>query len=188
MIDMVRRHEIQVLRRAGHSLDETAKLVGVSRSSVQRVAAEPLVENCDTEAERALRAVDRPSKAEPFRSFLIGELSVEPDVLGRVAPPRQNPGVQPESIANRSKPWGPNRFDREQIESLGPNRIDREPSRSNPGGHTGPIANRSLPSVQSAPIANRSLPWVPTGSVASRSIPWVHTGPIANRSIPWVHT
>src|SRR6185503_16856966 len=105
MIDMVRRHEIQVLRRAGHSLDETAKLVGVSRSSVQRVAAEPLVENCDTEAERALRAVDRPSKAEPFRSFLIGELSVEPDVLGRVAPPRQNPGVRTGSIANRSNPW-----------------------------------------------------------------------------------
>ena len=78
---MVRRHEIQVLRRAGHSLDETAKLVGVSRSSVQRVAAEPLVKNFDTEAERAQRAVGRPSKAEPFRSFLIGELSVQPDVL-----------------------------------------------------------------------------------------------------------
>jgi hypothetical protein len=26
MIDMVRRHEVQVLRRAGHSLAETAKL------------------------------------------------------------------------------------------------------------------------------------------------------------------
>jgi len=81
MIDMVRRHEIQVLRRAGHSLEETAKLVGVSRSSVQRVAAEPLVENFDTEAERVQRAVGRPSKAEPFRSFLVGELATQPDVL-----------------------------------------------------------------------------------------------------------
>ena len=65
MIDMVRRHEIQVLRRAGHSLDETASLVGVSRSSVQRVAAEPAVTTFDTDAERAQRSVGRPSKAEP---------------------------------------------------------------------------------------------------------------------------
>jgi hypothetical protein len=34
MIDTVRRHEIQVLRRAGHSLAETAELVGVSAFEV----------------------------------------------------------------------------------------------------------------------------------------------------------
>ncbi len=78
---MVRRHEIQVLRRAGHSLDETAKLVGVSQSSVQRIGAEPAVTTFDTDAERARREVGRPSKAEPFRSFLVGELAVQPDVL-----------------------------------------------------------------------------------------------------------
>jgi len=44
---MVRRHEIQVLRRAGHSLAETATLVGVSPSSVQRVAVEPPVTTPD---------------------------------------------------------------------------------------------------------------------------------------------
>jgi transposase len=81
MIDMVRRHEIQVLRRAGHSLDETATLVGVSQSSVQRVVTEPAVTSFDTDAERARREVGRPSKAEPFRSFLVGELAVQPDVL-----------------------------------------------------------------------------------------------------------
>lgn len=78
---MVRRHEIQVLRRAGHSLDETAKLAGVSQSSVQRIATEPAVTTFDTDAERARREVGRPSKAEPFRSFLVGELAVQPDVL-----------------------------------------------------------------------------------------------------------
>ena len=67
MIDMVRRHEIQVLRRAGHSLVETAKQVGVSQSSVQRVEAEAPIASFDTEAERAKRGVGRPSKAEPFR-------------------------------------------------------------------------------------------------------------------------
>jgi transposase len=81
MIDMVRRHEIQVLRRAGHSLAETSRLVGVSQSSIQRVVAEPPVTSFDTEAERAKREVGRPSKAEPFRSFLVGELAVQPDVL-----------------------------------------------------------------------------------------------------------
>jgi transposase len=78
---MVRRHEIQVLRRAGHSLTETATLVGVSQSSVQRVVAEPPVTSFDADAERARREVGRPSKAEPFRSFLVGELAVQPDVL-----------------------------------------------------------------------------------------------------------
>jgi DNA replication protein DnaC len=37
-IDFVKRHEIQVLRRAGHTLAETAALVGVSQSTVQRLS------------------------------------------------------------------------------------------------------------------------------------------------------
>jgi len=78
---MVRRHEIQVLRRAGHSLVETAKQVGVSQSSVQRVEAEPPVTSFDAPAERTKRGVGRPSKAEPFRNFLVGELVKQPDVM-----------------------------------------------------------------------------------------------------------
>jgi transposase len=81
MIDMVRRHEIQVLRRAGHSLVETAKQVGVSQSSVQRVEAEAEVASFDTDEERRRRGVGRPSKAEPFRAFLVGQLAVQPDVM-----------------------------------------------------------------------------------------------------------
>jgi transposase len=81
MIDMVRRHEIQVLRRAGHSLDETAALVGVSQRSARRVGAEPPVESFDTDEERRRRGVGRPSKAEPFRAFLVGELALQPDVM-----------------------------------------------------------------------------------------------------------
>jgi transposase len=81
MIDMVRRHEIQVLRRAGHSLDETAKQVGVSQRSARRVGAEPPVESFDTDEERRRRGVGRPSKADPFRAFLAGELAVQPDMM-----------------------------------------------------------------------------------------------------------
>ena len=41
MIDMLKRHEIQVLRRAGHAQVEVATLAGVSLGSVRRVAREP---------------------------------------------------------------------------------------------------------------------------------------------------
>ena len=50
MIDMLKRHEIQVLRRAGHSLDEVAELAGVSRRSVVRVEDEEAVGQVDNAA------------------------------------------------------------------------------------------------------------------------------------------
>jgi transposase len=81
MIAMVRRHEIQVLRRAGRSLVETAAHAGVSKRSVERVDDEPPVVDFDTAAERKRRRIGRPSKAEPFRSFLVSELMGQPDVL-----------------------------------------------------------------------------------------------------------
>lgn len=37
MIDMVKRPEFPVLRRAGHTLEEVANLTGVSKRSVQSV-------------------------------------------------------------------------------------------------------------------------------------------------------
>jgi transposase len=81
MIDMVKRHEIQVLRRAGHALAETAELVGVSQSTVQRVEAEAAVESFDSSGERERRRIGRPSKAEPLRPLLVGELAKEPHLL-----------------------------------------------------------------------------------------------------------
>lgn len=78
---MVKRHEIQVLRRAGHGQAEVARLVGVSKRSVERVDGEEPVTAFDTNAEREKRRIGRPSKAEPFRSFLVGELIAQPDVL-----------------------------------------------------------------------------------------------------------
>ena len=57
MIDMVKRHEIQVLRRAGHEQAEIAKLVGVSVRSVRRVEGEDAVITFDVEAERCRRRV-----------------------------------------------------------------------------------------------------------------------------------
>ncbi|MGD9711247.1 MAG: IS21 family transposase [Thermomicrobiales bacterium] len=80
MIDMVRRHAIQVLRQAGHGLDDTAKLVGVSRSTVQRVEGEATIGSLEP-LPKGQRSIGRPSKAEPFRQFLITELAKQPDVM-----------------------------------------------------------------------------------------------------------
>jgi transposase len=81
MLEMLKRHAIQVLRRAGHSLPEVAKLAGVSVRSVQRVEGEGVVSSVDSEAERARRRIGRPSKAEPFRSFVVEQLTKEPDLI-----------------------------------------------------------------------------------------------------------
>src|SRR5919106_627750 len=43
MIDMLKRHEIQVLQRAGHSQIDVARLAGVARRTVQRVDGEAAV-------------------------------------------------------------------------------------------------------------------------------------------------
>jgi transposase len=81
MIDLLKRHEIQVLRRAGHSLPDVSKLAGVSVRSVQRVELEPGVSHVDNVAERIRRGVGRPSKAEPFRGLVVEQLAKEPELL-----------------------------------------------------------------------------------------------------------
>ena len=81
MIDMLKRHEIQVLRRAGHPQVEVAKLAGVSLGSVRRVEREAAVTYIDTDGERRRRAIGRPAKAEPFRSVVAEILAGEPDLL-----------------------------------------------------------------------------------------------------------
>ena len=43
MIEMLKRHEIQVLRRAGHTWKEVAALSGVSVRTVRRIAAETAI-------------------------------------------------------------------------------------------------------------------------------------------------
>lgn len=81
MINLLKRHEIQVLRRAGHSLPDVASLAGVSVRSVQRVEDEPPVSHVDDLAERVRRKVGRPSKAEAFRGFVVEQLTKEPELL-----------------------------------------------------------------------------------------------------------
>ena len=72
---MLKRHEIQVLRRAGHTWNEIATLSGVSEKTARRIAAENAVTSVDNAAERARRQVGRPSKAEAYRAVLVQALT-----------------------------------------------------------------------------------------------------------------
>ena len=78
MIEMLKRHEIQVLRRAGHTWKEVAALSGVSLRTVRRIAAETDVTTVDNAAERVRRQVGRPSKADGYRDVLVQALTEEP--------------------------------------------------------------------------------------------------------------
>lgn len=80
MIDMLKRHEIQVLRRAGHTWTQVAELVGVSVGTARRVAAEDRITTVDNAAERERRQIGRPSKADAYREVLVQALTEQPVV------------------------------------------------------------------------------------------------------------
>jgi hypothetical protein len=80
MIDMLKRHEIQVLRRAEHTWSEIATLSGVSEKTARRIAAENPITIVDNGAERARRQVGRPSKADAYRAVLVAALTEEPSL------------------------------------------------------------------------------------------------------------
>jgi hypothetical protein len=80
---MLKRHEVQVLRRAGHTRKAIAALSGVSVRIVRRIAAETAVATIDNAAERVHRQVGRPSTADAFRDVLLAALTEEPK-LGSV--------------------------------------------------------------------------------------------------------
>jgi hypothetical protein len=60
---MLKRHEIEILLKAGHRKTEVARLTGVSLCSVKRIAQEGPVMQVDDAAERAQRQVSRPTNS-----------------------------------------------------------------------------------------------------------------------------
>ena len=78
---MLKRHAIQVLRAAGHTLEEIAEQVAVGKRSVQRVIGEPVITHHDTDLARAARAIGRPPKAEAYRARVTAWLTEEPHLL-----------------------------------------------------------------------------------------------------------
>jgi transposase len=77
MLDLLKRHEIQVLRRAGVEQEKVVELTGASVRSVRRVEREPPV----TSLVEPARRVGRPAKAEAYRRFLVEKLAKDPHVM-----------------------------------------------------------------------------------------------------------
>jgi transposase len=77
---MLKRHEVEILLKAGHGKTEVARLTGVSLCSVKRIAQEGPVEHVDDAAERAQRQVGRPSRVANFRKPILEILQQTPDL------------------------------------------------------------------------------------------------------------
>jgi transposase len=81
MIPQLKRHEIQILLKAGHTQEDAARIAAVSLRTVQRVCEEPAVQHVDDGQERTRRRIGRPSTAEPFRALVEKLLREEPQLL-----------------------------------------------------------------------------------------------------------
>jgi transposase len=77
---MLKRHEIEILLKAGHSKAEAARLAGISLRSVNRIAAEAPVVHVDDAAEREKRRIGRPSIVEDFRKLVVKILQEKSDL------------------------------------------------------------------------------------------------------------
>ena len=80
---MLKRHEIEILLKAGHPKTEVARLAGVSARSVHRIAEENPIVDVDDSAERALRHIGRPSIVDEFRKFVLDILKEKADLPSR---------------------------------------------------------------------------------------------------------
>ncbi len=79
MLPLLKRHEIQILLRAGFGPAEVAKRAGASEDTVQRVRREDAVEHADDTAAHRERGIGRPSKTAPFADQVAAWLRDEPD-------------------------------------------------------------------------------------------------------------
>jgi len=80
MLGMLKRHEVEILLKAGHAKTEVARLSSVSLRTVNRIAEESPVVHVDDVAERAKRQIGRPSTVASFRKQVVGILEESPDL------------------------------------------------------------------------------------------------------------
>jgi len=80
MWGMLKRHEVEVLLKAGHRKTEVARMSGISLRSVKRIAREEAVVDADDTMERNKRGIGRPSTVQNFRKQVVGILQETPDL------------------------------------------------------------------------------------------------------------
>jgi transposase/uncharacterized protein YerC len=78
MLGLLKRHEVAILLKAGHKRTEIARLTGISRSSIQRIAGEAAIEHFHDTAESRGRRIGRPSIVEGFRKTISDILEKAP--------------------------------------------------------------------------------------------------------------
>jgi transposase len=83
MLEMLKRHEIEILLKAGHPKTEVARLAEVSARSVHRIAEESPVVHLNDSAERAQRHIGRPSIVEDFRKLILEIFNEKTDLPSR---------------------------------------------------------------------------------------------------------
>jgi transposase len=81
MLPLLKRHEVQVLLRAGLKQKEIAALTGVPVRSVRRIRKEVAVTEFDDGDEVRRRGIGRPAKAEAFRPLVEKLLEEDPHVM-----------------------------------------------------------------------------------------------------------
>ena len=77
MFGLLKRHEVEILLKAGHKRTEIARLTGISPASVHRIAGEPPVDHFNNTAERRKRRIGRPDIVEGFRKIISNILERE---------------------------------------------------------------------------------------------------------------
>jgi hypothetical protein len=80
MLSLATRLMVRNLLRLESCLTRVAQRAGVSLSSVQRIAKEPVIAHLDDTAEHKRRRMGRPSKIEEFRTLVLGILKREPQI------------------------------------------------------------------------------------------------------------
>jgi DNA invertase Pin-like site-specific DNA recombinase len=61
MLGLLKRHEVEILLKAGHRRTEVARLTGISPGSVRRIAGEASIEhfNCESSTETTRPYISR---------------------------------------------------------------------------------------------------------------------------------
>lgn len=80
MYGFMTRHDVQVLRKAGHDQKEVSEITGVSVRTVRRIEGEKPSVFADDATARRKRRIGRPSKVEAYRGFVEELLEKEPDL------------------------------------------------------------------------------------------------------------
>lgn len=80
MLPLLKRHEVQVLLKAGFAVSDVAERSAVSVDTVRRVRGEAEVDDTDDVVARRKRQVGRPSKAAPFADKVRAWLAEAPDL------------------------------------------------------------------------------------------------------------